>query len=256
MEASRKTLSENFGKLLASKFTGIMIRLVDIFRLAPRRFVRLLRHFKGDAHQKPGRNRQAMSSTPVLWWWGAGVLLLDFLGFSEVYETVADFLKFNSRPLNERELTLARSVFGNAIDYRRVRIDDRSFAGPRQGGFCYVSFHHINSWGRMTDPVLIHELVHIWQYQQVGAAYIPMALKAQRSVEGYNYGGLPALEIAREEGGGLDDFNLEQQADIIEDYFRLRCGLPVQWGSAIPADLPLYHHFLKDVNPLFLRFPH
>jgi hypothetical protein len=65
----------------------------------------------------------------------------------------------------------------------------------------------------------------VWQYQQVGSRYIPRALYAQRTREGYNYGGVMALERAK----GWADFNYEQQAEIVADYFCLQQGLPPRY---------------------------
>lgn len=250
MGLSGKPASGNFGQKLVAKVAAVFIRLADVFRLAPRRIVRLVAHFYQGLVRLAGR-KEGFRRNQGYWWWGTLSLTFDLVGVSEIYETVGDWVKFNSRLLDERERALARSVFGDALDFRRIRIDERAFAGPRQGGFCYVSFNHINCWGKLSDPVLIHELVHVWQYQHLGAAYIPMALKAQRSAEGYNYGGLPALEQVRQKKGGLLDFNLEQQADIVEDYFRLHHGLPVQWGSALPSDLPVYDYFIAEIRAPF-----
>lgn len=100
----------------------------------------------------------------------------------------------------------------------------------------------------MTNSVLLHELVHVWQFQNMGIVYIPRALRAQYSSKGYNYGGLDALQMQIEQGKGLDSFNLEQQADIIADYFRIKNGYRPRWGSANLLDLPTYQHFVDHLN--------
>ncbi|NJL76371.1 MAG: hypothetical protein HC892_16485 [Saprospiraceae bacterium] len=93
---------------------------------------------------------------------------LDALGVCKAYEWVSH-LKSNVRSLTARELFLAKLIFQDAINYDKVRIDERAFLGPKQYQFCYVSFNTINSWGKMSDDLLIHELVHVWQYQHFGA---------------------------------------------------------------------------------------
>jgi hypothetical protein len=173
-------------------------------------------------------------------------LFLDLLGVFTIYEILASWVKWNTRSLNPEERRIARSVFGDAIDLDQVRIDDRAFVGSKQYHFAYVSFHTVNSWGALDAGILIHELMHIWQYQQLGAVYIPKALRAQRSVMGYNYGGVAMLrEHLR---GGLVWFNLEQQADLVTDYFRLKNGLPTQWGHAGLQDLELYEVYMEEVR--------
>lgn len=95
----------------------------------------------------------------------------------------------------------------------------------------------------MPPATLVHEVVHIWQYNRVGAAYIPRALAAQRSAMGYNYGGLRPLERGR----SLEAFNYEQQADIIEDAYRLANGSPARWHGFGVEVLPVYYPYLREV---------
>jgi hypothetical protein len=37
------------------------------------------------------------------------------------------------------------------------------------------------------------------------------------------------------EGKGLSAFNFEQQADIIEDYYRWKNGMPLHWAANVPG---------------------
>ena len=148
--------------------------------------------------------------------------LLDLFFVFDCYERVSNLLSPRLRRLSSAELHLLRPIFGASVPYHRIRIDERAHLGPRRFRFLYVSFHTINSWGPVSPPTLVHETVHVWQYRHRGAIYIPRALAAQRSRLGYNYGGLAGLHKAR----GLDDFNYEQMADVIEDAFRLTAGYP------------------------------
>lgn len=176
------------------------------------------------------------------------LLLLEIAGIAEWYELLAFVFKFRTRKLNEQELRIAKSVFGNTLPYERIRIDESAHIGPRQGRFCYVSFFTLNSWGQLSATLLIHELAHVWQYQNIGIRYIPRALAAQRTASGYNYGGAAALQQAIASGKGMAHFNLEQQADLIEDYFRLQNGLPAKWNrNGIPC-IELYELLLSRVT--------
>jgi len=174
-------------------------------------------------------------------------LLLELTGIFDLYDMLASFLK-KVRPLNEREIGIARSVFGNSIAFERVRVDEWAYLGPRQGNFCYVSCNTINSWGIMDDSILIHELMHVWQYQHLGIVYIPRALAAQFSAEGYHYGGVKTLQIAIANRKKLLDFNYEQQADLIEDYYRLLTGIHPCWGNGTAQDLEVYAHFARQLS--------
>lgn len=100
----------------------------------------------------------------------------------------------------------------------------------------------------MPMPVLIHELVHVIQYQQHGSPYLLRALVAQYSREGYHYGGVSTLRKMRRNGQGLSAFNYEQQAAIVEDYARLLWSIPTRWAAATEKDLHLYVYFVADLR--------
>ncbi len=174
--------------------------------------------------------------------------VIDFLLISKIYEGLSNRLKSNIRKLSDWEYGLAQSVFGDAIDLDSVRIDERAYFGPKQSGICYVSFNTINSWGSMSDSLLVHELVHVWQYQRFGAVYIPRALWAQRTKEGYNYGGVSALKKAIVNKKKFWEFNYEQQGDIVADYYRILMGLVPYWGDGKFSDLPIYEHFIAQLK--------
>ncbi len=180
-------------------------------------------------------------------------LILDRMRLTSLYDWLAFHLKYSARYLSEREIGLARSIYGNSIDYSKVKIDERAYLGPKQYHLCYVSFNTINAWGRMSDELFIHELIHVWQYQHFGAVYIPRALWAQRTQEGYNYGGLSGLKKAQQANKMIWDFNYEQQGDIVSDYYRLLIGKTPCWGGATFDDIDLYVHFVEQLK---LRFRH
>jgi hypothetical protein len=239
--------------MILSKIGGIFIRLGDIIRLLPTRGLRIFAHLVDGSEKlgklKPGAVKAADLSLSIgMWWIELFVLCLDFLGIGELYEILMDWLKFNTRPLKNWERHLAYEIFGNALNYKRVRLDEWAFLGPPQLRICYVSGYVINSWGKMSNTTLIHELVHIWQYQNIGLIYIPRALNAQHSKEGDNYGGLERLKQYKKEGKTIFSFNLEQQAEIISDYYNLKNGYPLQYGKATYSDLSVYEYFVNQVR--------
>lgn len=171
--------------------------------------------------------------------------VLDLVGVFDLYEAVTNTVLLSTRALAKSEIELLRPVFGETVNYRLIRVDERAWIGPRQRGFYYVSFHTVNAWGAISPPTLIHEIVHVWQYTRWGAAYIPRALHAQTTPEGYDYGGLAGLERNRQ----LEDFNYEQQADVIEDFFRLANGYPAQWVAGRGAEvLPYYYPYVDELT--------
>jgi hypothetical protein len=175
--------------------------------------------------------------------------VLDLLFLFDLYEASCDLLFPALRRLRQEEVDLLKPIFGSSLPYEMMRIDERALIGPRRYRFCYVSFHTINSWGPMSDAVLVHEAVHVWQYVHYGACYIPRALSAQRTPMGYNYGGLKGLAAAT----FLDDFNYEQMADVIEDAFRLCQGRPPKW--LVHHHSATYLRFNRFVDQLKVALP-
>ena len=245
-----------FFRQLLLKLLALCYRLIDVVRLLPLRMFRLSRHILGGL--------LSLRPRKMYWWesefskhrflaisnWLLELLLyvIDCLGFPELYETIQDFVKFNSRPLQDWEIKLAQSVFGNRINYKRVRIDEYAFLGPRQSRFCYVSFYIVNSWGSMHNSLLLHELTHVWQFQHLGSVYISQALRAQHSLAGYNYGGVSNLLSYLKKGKNFFNFNLEQQGDIVADYYRIREGYKPQWGNGNRSDLSIYETFIRQMR--------
>jgi hypothetical protein len=87
--------------------------------------------------------------------------------------------------------------------------------------------------------------MHILQYQRMGSIYIYESLKAQRSKEGYDYGGPDGLYANMLMHKKLVHYNFEQQAEIIEDAHRhLRASghIPTQYRDCIFQldDYPFY----------------
>jgi hypothetical protein len=210
--------------------------------------------------------------TGLLAWLGLRVVeVAEVLGVPEILETAADFIRCGTRPLAGDEIAAARRVFGDSIDYALVRIDEGAIVGEgveaRLGRLrnvpviglairaliasnlsstaAYVTFHTINTWGAMDRPLLLHELTHVWQYERMGAVYMPLALRAQ-ATGGYDYGGVAGLVRARREGTRFTAFNLEQQGDIVRDFYRLSIGDPVPGAGR--GHLSLYAHFVQEVS--------
>ena len=131
------------------------------------------------------------------------------------------------RPLTEAERALATSVFGAALDLDAVRIHRRKWwlFQPRnvtmapQGhihfhpnGVGYCDCFASSSLGLQGH--LIHELVHVWQYQHG----MNLILKRHPFCR-YAYTIKP--------GWTLDRYGIEQQAEIVRHAFLLRRGVTV-----------------------------
>ncbi|MEQ9625732.1 PAAR-like protein [Coleofasciculus chthonoplastes] len=244
------------GRQLWSKLKGIFQRAIGWIKQLPTRIGRLLLNiWQGVKTLNPWSLKwwqslgQASNWKGVLKWLGINLInLLEIAGVGEIYETLADFIKFNTRPLTGEEIAKAKIVFGRAINYDLVRVDEAALLGPSWTNRPYTSFHTINSWGKMDDHTLIHELGHVWQYEQVGAIYMPQAIHAQNTKQGYDYGGVNGLKNAKSKG--FSSFNREQQPQILQDYYALKNGQRPsrQAHGATSADLSLYEHFVREVR--------
>lgn len=169
-----------------------------------------------------------------------------------------------TRKLSNQELQIAKSVFGDSINYDLVRIN-QWFGNDR----AFVTLHTINVNPSKINTntlegkaTLIHELTHVWQYEHLGAKYVADALIAQSgdgiktgsyppnigkpSTNGYAYGGYTELQSRMDKAQGLNSFNLEQQAMIVEHYYKIRHDS----NSNNDQFLPLYAHFIKSVSSL------
>ncbi len=152
--------------------------------------------------------------------------VLDLFGVPEVFALVWRGLTRTSR-LTAVERAAASAVLGpRALRYEDVRIAEGGILRlvfRCNGNRAFAVFHTINlpATGRHTRDhldIVLHELVHVYQYERAGSRYFAEALLAQRR-EGYGYGGAEGLHLAYLHGRRLRDFNREQQAQIVQDYF-------------------------------------
>ncbi|MEO9468785.1 vgr related protein [Parasphingorhabdus sp.] len=136
----------------------------------------------------------------------------------------------SERPLTRTEIALCETVFGQAIDYRLVRIFNRKWwpfqprritmapdgnlwfhpkSGLFRADFAQAELH--------LQGLFIHEMVHVWQHQS--GVFLPLA---RHPFCRYDY----ELVIDKPFGS----YNVEQQAEIVRHIFLLRNGAQLQNG--------------------------
>jgi hypothetical protein len=127
-----------------------------------------------------------------------------------------------SRRLTPGEIAMAALVFGESIDYKRVRIHARRYM-PFQPKNCCMTpngsmyFHRacfLPDYTRSDPPVVhwfLHEMAHVWQYQMGYAVRLRGAVRIGLS---YDYDLAPGKTLA--------DFNMEAQGELLADYFALK----------------------------------
>ena len=131
-----------------------------------------------------------------------------------------------ARPLTTGEIALARSVFGDAIDYSKVRMVKRKWwpFQPRNTAMAptgNIHFHpHGSLWSEdfSAEPLhrqglFIHEMTHVWQTQTRGRLYLPLM---RHPFCRYSY--------QLEDGRPFGRYGLEQQAEIVRHAFLAERG--------------------------------
>ncbi len=148
------------------------------------------------------------------------------------------------RALTSGEAALAKSVFGEAIRLKTVRIlsapwpFDRAFVPG-----CWFGRDWIVWSGKQVpadaskaslgvQALLIHELVHVWQAQQ-GVNLLAAKIRAGDSADSYRY---PMDCLS------WDALNIEQQASLVEHRFRL------SRGQGAPANAAFYDRLCPFVK--------
>ncbi|MBB5705387.1 vgr related protein [Sphingopyxis panaciterrulae] len=142
-----------------------------------------------------------------------------------------------SRVLTPGEIALARSVFGDAIHYDRVRVCNHKwiFFQPRRVVMAPMGALHFHPHGglycedfsradRASQGLFIHEMVHVWQAQTRGRWYLVLM---RHPFAAYSYGLKP--------GWRLDRYGLEQQAEIVRHYWLLTQGVTIAGAPGVEA---------------------
>ena len=133
-----------------------------------------------------------------------------------------------SRALTLAEIALAKKVFGASIDYTTVKVYDRKYmplqpnhSGMTPNGKIYVAGVYRSDYCSALPDLqgfFIHEMVHVYQYQLKILKPILAAI-GESFKHGFNYN--KAYQYTLDAKKGLLDYDIEQQAQIIEDYFRI-----------------------------------
>jgi hypothetical protein len=127
----------------------------------------------------------------------------------------------DKRPLSEAEIHMAHKLFAAGLNYPLVRLTRMgSFIEAINGSRAYTMGNTIHLPGKayaylgQYTSILVHELVHVWQYQHGGWGYVPNALWAQIGGGGYDFA------KALRQGKPWKKMNPEQQGQMIQDAFR------------------------------------
>jgi len=136
------------------------------------------------------------------------------------------------RPLTPGEIALARTMFGDSLDYAAVRLHDRRILPPGlqdrhqavavNNDISFAGTSYSDDFGAEPDgvkqSVFIHEMCHVWQHQN---RVLSTAREGVREMlrHGFNYGAAYPYDLRN--GRDLTDYGFEQQAAMVQDYFLL-----------------------------------
>lgn len=126
----------------------------------------------------------------------------------------------SGRPMFSTEIAVAQSVFMQSVDYSRVRIFFGLFAGTTAGNTIRLP-NEFDITKRMDKELLIHEMTHVWQFQHFGPGYITTSLLQQAHAELFSGTRDWAYEYTLGTTERYSDYNPEQQAFIVENYYAM-----------------------------------
>ncbi|MCO8081818.1 hypothetical protein EVX74_011420 [Acinetobacter lwoffii] len=152
-------------------------------------------------------------------------MLLYFLPF---ILRLVRFEQFKCRSLTPGEIKISQQVFGNLIDYSRVKIMNHPYL-PWQSkhvimapsGYIHVrNLNYREDYSRESlsyQALFIHEMAHIYQYQ----CHINVLLKGAFLQSAYflSLGKYNPYKYQFNPNKSFSTYNIEQQGDIARDIF-------------------------------------
>lgn len=131
-----------------------------------------------------------------------------------------------TRTLTPAERSIAQSVFGNSVNLDFVHLTNTLGAQERPWTTNSPPFYTVNvgpAFNDMTSEpdrreLLIHELSHVWQGQH-GVPFMANS-GAHQTLSAILNGGDPNPAYAYTPGANWSTYNVEQQASIVEDWYR------------------------------------
>lgn len=136
--------------------------------------------------------------------------------------------RFECRGLTAGEIALCRQVFGSLIDYSQVKIMNHPYL-PWQARHVFMApcgaIHarapnyspDYSAESRAFQGLFIHEMAHIYQYQQ--NIHVLLRGAILQSAFFLSFGRYNPYAYRLKAGKAFFDYNIEQQGDIARDIF-------------------------------------
>lgn len=174
----------------------------------------------------------------------------------------------DGRALTSNEVSLAKEIFKSSLSYDAVKVHNGKYtrfqwenSGMTPNGEIYAhgtaykddyTADHTPA-GLETKAFFIHEMAHVWQWQnnilRVKTSAILETLKHK-----FDY--MEAYKYTLKADADLIEYGIEQQASIIEDYYRvIKRGLGFKENNQNQEPLPARKELLKKVMGNFVSDP-
>lgn len=140
------------------------------------------------------------------------------------------------RALTAGEVAMARSVFGDMVDYAPVRLVRRKWWPFQPKGIVMAPCGHIHfhpedpGWREdfaqaewTLQGLFIHEMTHVWQAQRSGRFYLPLM---RHPFCRYRYTFRKGRTFLR--------YGLEQQAELVRHAFLQKRGIKPVHSASLP----------------------
>ena len=160
----------------------------------------------------------------------------------------------NGRELTDGEEKLLRENFGGKLDPDKIRVYNFAFLpGARTmtpngniyaPGNAYSADYSLEpveaTGGAASQALFIHESTHAWQYQS-GVSLKALRLTQPGKHASYNYHPFdPAKKFS--------DYGIEQQAMLVEDFFKVRNGITSVWNGEAWKSAPSVDQFRRIIK--------
>lgn len=187
---------------------------------------------------------------------------------------VAAVSDIHHRSMTDQEIAFAREVFGDKIPYDRITLTDLSHGGgraytmPSIDGSILVNLdlafsnprdfiHPTVSDYAQPGSLFVHELTHAWQIANIPSVVgVPALVFDLSNNYSYHAGSDDADRLVDRSWSGKswsNDFNLEQQAHIVDDWYGAHCKdvgpFPDQIHASLNGDNAVNDpafHFIRD----------
>ncbi|HWA17261.1 MAG TPA: hypothetical protein VG817_12565 [Gemmatimonadales bacterium] len=158
------------------------------------------------------------------------------------------------RPLSEGERRILAEVFGESLSLEPVRVVGTRWLNAPTVLANTIRVRKGFDFSGWRSSVLVHEAMHLWQYQHHGTGYITDSVYHNlRSLMRTGRRALAYLNYQLHPESRLADFTAEQQATLVADWYELthffgNTPLAPAWVVARRGDLPIYQRLLDEIR--------